>query len=538
MNEMFLINEKDNNFPTSIYKNHTVNLTEIKLENIEIKNNKLNVKGYFKLSSSSFRFKSFKLWIYINNIKIELLQVLNTNLLNLKKSNSKTKQSFQDNILNNNYSTTKDNEKDIISEFIFNNIDLNEDLRSIRIEIEYFYNLFYKERVIGYQNFLIENNWNLLVTNYAEEELKEELKKINIGKSYFSNNSLDDFTLEYILDNSETRLEYKKEGDLLLNDKIVYNFFYKNDVGDIFYDYESGRTLIIKIDRNKINGINLNDKSCFYNLYDRNKRLLDTNFKLNLSDNVEIKIKGVKWCNSFLKEIKNLNLDNLKKYFNSKKVYNFGNKRLKIKIDNLSELENCKFIANDGNKMGKLEIKYLDSFINLDFSNLDEKNLGLNVESFEKFVVKFKMIFNGCIGNIEISPINIPCFTETCYILTPDGYTNITKLKKGDLIKTADNRNVNITNIFTTKITKELEKPYVIKADQYGENKPMLDTYISRKHQYKLNGKWTSPEKENLKQKINDKNLTYYHIETPKYLKDNLMVNGIEMESWDGIVLN
>ena len=61
-----------------------------------------------------------------------------------------------------------------------------------------------------------------------------------------------------------------------------------------------------------------------------------------------------------------------------------------------------------------------------------------------------------------------------------------------------------------------------------------MDTYISSKHKYLLNGKWTTPEKEQLLQKWKSNKLIYYHIKTENYKRDILVVNGLEMETWNG----
>lgn len=131
---------------------------------------------------------------------------------------------------------------------------------------------------------------------------------------------------------------------------------------------------------------------------------------------------------------------------------------------------------------------------------------------------------------ISSSNENIPCLTDSCNILTPKGYVNVTFLKEGDVITTPDNRNLPIIKKLKT-ISKI--KSNKIKAHQYGNNKPIIDTFISDNHRYKINGKWLIPKKQNL-----DKNQTinniYYHIKLPNYSTDHLIVNELIMESWNG----
>jgi hypothetical protein len=77
--------------------------------------------------------------------------------------------------------------------------------------------------------------------------------------------------------------------------------------------------------------------------------------------------------------------------------------------------------------------------------------------------------------------------------------------------------------------------PKLIEINRYGKNKPLVDTYISEDHAVKIKNKWLLPRNEkNMLSKWNSKMVTYYHIELPNYLTDNLVVNGLVMESWDG----
>lgn len=124
-----------------------------------------------------------------------------------------------------------------------------------------------------------------------------------------------------------------------------------------------------------------------------------------------------------------------------------------------------------------------------------------------------------------------PCFTKTCEILTPEGYKNVTELKKGDLVYTSDKRIVKIINLYQGK-SKNL--PFLIPKDKYGENLPNKDTHISKDHGYFNGNKWTYPYLEGLNKEWKEEQLIYYNFGLPNHFKDNLIVNGLEMESWDG----
>lgn len=125
---------------------------------------------------------------------------------------------------------------------------------------------------------------------------------------------------------------------------------------------------------------------------------------------------------------------------------------------------------------------------------------------------------------------DVPCLTDSCNILTPKGYVNITSLKKGNMVTTHDKRNVPII-----KLLKSFSKipPNKIRSHQYGHNLPIIDTYISNHHSYQVNDKWLIPKNQNLPKKQSINNI-YYHLQLPNYSTDHLIVNGLVMESWDG----
>lgn len=142
-------------------------------------------------------------------------------------------------------------------------------------------------------------------------------------------------------------------------------------------------------------------------------------------------------------------------------------------------------------------------------------------------------IFNTELTSNEINSLtneDVPCLTDSCNILTPNGYINITNLKENDFVITHDNRKVSII-----KILKSISKnpPNKIKSHYYGYNKPIIDTYISDKHAYKVNNKWLIPKDQNLPKK-NSINNIYYHLQLQNYSTDHLVINGLIMESWNG----
>jgi hypothetical protein len=145
------------------------------------------------------------------------------------------------------------------------------------------------------------------------------------------------------------------------------------------------------------------------------------------------------------------------------------------------------------------------------------------------------------IGSYNITQFNltvlsdgpIPCLTEDTNVLTPYGYINITKLKKGNLIITDDNRNVQILNIYINIMKGNIDTyPCIIPKNSIGNNYPQEDFKISQNHLIKYNNKWILPKlffKTDVEQKI----IKYYHIELENYLTDNLVINnGVVVESY------
>jgi hypothetical protein len=127
----------------------------------------------------------------------------------------------------------------------------------------------------------------------------------------------------------------------------------------------------------------------------------------------------------------------------------------------------------------------------------------------------------------------VPCLTEETNILTPNGYINITELKKGDIIITDNNRHLQILNIYENIMDGNKDTyPCIIPKNSIGNNYPVNDFQISQDHLIKYNNKWILPK---LYFQINTtyKTINYYHIELENYLTDNLVINnGVVVESF------
>lgn len=141
-------------------------------------------------------------------------------------------------------------------------------------------------------------------------------------------------------------------------------------------------------------------------------------------------------------------------------------------------------------------------------------------------------------GSYNITTFNltvnsrIPCLTEDTMVLTPTGYKNIKELKKGELVTTSDNRNVEIRLIYNTSVNGNIKTyPCKIFKNSIGPDYPKEDFLISRDHLIKYKNYWIYPMKyfplENKEGVIK-----YYHIVLPDYLTDHLVINnGVVVES-------
>ena len=138
-----------------------------------------------------------------------------------------------------------------------------------------------------------------------------------------------------------------------------------------------------------------------------------------------------------------------------------------------------------------------------------------------------------------VSSSNDPiCLTDTCDILTPNGYVNVKDLSVGDLVTTPEGKNVKITKVMkpTTHVAMGKALPHFIPKNSLGENKPSKDTFISKNHAYNSGDEWLCGQFNIEHNAINwDQDfVTYYNIMTEDYPKHTLVVNGVEMESWGG----
>jgi uncharacterized repeat protein (TIGR02543 family) len=123
----------------------------------------------------------------------------------------------------------------------------------------------------------------------------------------------------------------------------------------------------------------------------------------------------------------------------------------------------------------------------------------------------------------------VVCFLGYAPVLTPTGWMRIDSLAVGDLVRTADGRDVAIQRVKHQRIERPSAavNPFVIPAGQWGatENLP-----ISPRHCIAVPGRGMIEARElGLRQMSMRAAFDYYNLELPEW--DNMIVAGVEVES-------
>jgi sugar lactone lactonase YvrE len=134
---------------------------------------------------------------------------------------------------------------------------------------------------------------------------------------------------------------------------------------------------------------------------------------------------------------------------------------------------------------------------------------------------------------------NVPCFVAGTKILTAAGYKAVEDIVDGELLATADGRalpcKLYITELDET--TKE-NAPYLIPANTFGPRCPVRDLTLSPLHAIQIRrGVWQIPKAAatiyaGVRQLPVGAACTYYHLEMPNYLTDNIVADGTIVESY------
>jgi hypothetical protein len=121
------------------------------------------------------------------------------------------------------------------------------------------------------------------------------------------------------------------------------------------------------------------------------------------------------------------------------------------------------------------------------------------------------------------------CFLGSAPVLTPAGYKRIDCLAVGDMVRTADGRDVAIQRVKHQRVVTPSASvnPYVIPAGQFGATETLA---ISPRHCVAVPGRGMVEARElGLRQMSMRAAFDYYNLELPEW--DNMVVAGVEVES-------
>jgi hypothetical protein len=132
-----------------------------------------------------------------------------------------------------------------------------------------------------------------------------------------------------------------------------------------------------------------------------------------------------------------------------------------------------------------------------------------------------------------------PCFVAASNLLTPYGYKSAADIKTGDLLMTADGRQVAVkSHSFTVDKADKDSAPFFIPKNSISMGCPHADLRLSPWHAFQMKkGLWMKPMSAlelgmPVKQYDHGKPVTYYHFEAPDYFKDNFVCDGTVVESF------
>jgi hypothetical protein len=135
-----------------------------------------------------------------------------------------------------------------------------------------------------------------------------------------------------------------------------------------------------------------------------------------------------------------------------------------------------------------------------------------------------------------------PCFVAASNLLTPTGYKSAKDIKTGDLLMTADGRQVPVKSYsFTVDVADKESAPFLIPKNSISLGCPNADLRLSPWHAFQMKkGLWMKPVSAfelgyPVQQYDLGKSVTYYHFEAPDFFKDNFVCENTVVESFGGI---
>jgi hypothetical protein len=127
---------------------------------------------------------------------------------------------------------------------------------------------------------------------------------------------------------------------------------------------------------------------------------------------------------------------------------------------------------------------------------------------------------------------SVACFPAGQRILTPEGWKAVETLRNGDTVITDKGVTVGAKVYSTTIKTTSKTAPITIPTNLFGNNLPSMPVRLSPLHAVRTaKGVWDFPfsllrKHSSVTQDDTCETVTYYHIELPNFLRDNLVLEG------------
>jgi len=133
----------------------------------------------------------------------------------------------------------------------------------------------------------------------------------------------------------------------------------------------------------------------------------------------------------------------------------------------------------------------------------------------------------------------VACFVAGTRVLTQNGYKAVETLTKEDRMVTSDGRSTSFKILSKSfDVTTSETAPYRIEPHAFGRNIPAAPVFLSPLHMMQIRkGVWICPKvairtNTRVKQYGVGEPVTYYHIRCESYLRDNLVTEGMTVESF------
>ena len=152
-------------------------------------------------------------------------------------------------------------------------------------------------------------------------------------------------------------------------------------------------------------------------------------------------------------------------------------------------------------------------------------------QTLDAFAINSTLSYN------VVETSEIPCVLKGSKVLTLNGYVPIENIKIGDIILSHDNRELIVEDILCEYTLSKNVKCVKIKKGIYSDIHVTEDTCLSFHHGILIENEFIPAEQNTIfdMETVSGQTLyQFYCLQTPNYLTDTMIVNGIPTEVWGG----